>query len=210
METIKQHGEGGADGCSSGVDMLHSLKTPPGVRVCIIWYEKMAHSIVGSGLRTLLWRSSYLNMHLLGWIWGEGCSNYFSTCYFFYFYSPSQKKQTKNPNKKQSYGHGSKAGSLHKRVYSCLSWLTGEFKLQGKKTQQQMLLLIYSGRSQRSWGDSHCPSAQDECLLDTCTYITLFYIYLYIHCIYTVIINKPGPCRKQRNSVGGKVKKESG
>lgn len=36
METIKQHGEGGADGCSSGVDMLHSLKTPPGVRVCII------------------------------------------------------------------------------------------------------------------------------------------------------------------------------
>lgn len=36
METIKQHGEGGADGCSSGVDMLHSLKTPPGVRGCII------------------------------------------------------------------------------------------------------------------------------------------------------------------------------
>lgn len=45
------------------------------------------------------------------------------------------------------------------------------------------------------------PDAQDECLLDTCTYITLFYIYLYIHCIYTVIINKPGPCRKQRNGV---------
>lgn len=131
METIKQHGEGGADGCSSGVDMLHSLKTPPGVRVCIIWYEKMAHSIVGSGLTTLLWRSSYLNMHLLDWIWGEGCSNYLSTCYFsFILYSPSQRK---NPNKKQSYGHGSKAGSLHKRVYSCLSWSVGEFKLQGEK-----------------------------------------------------------------------------
>lgn len=46
-------------------------------------------------------------------------------------------------------------------------------------------------------------NAQDECLLDTCTYITLFYIYLYIHCIYTVIINKPGPCRKQRKRRGG-------
>lgn len=55
-----------------------------------------------------------------------------------------------------------------------------------------------------------CPNAQDECLLDTCTYITLFYIYLYIHCIYTVIINKPGPCRNQRNIVGGKVKRENG
>lgn len=100
METIKQHGEGGADGCSSGVDMLHSLKTPPGVRVCIIWYEKMAHSIVGSGLTTLLWRSSYLNMHLLGWIWGEGCSNYFSTCYFSFIFIPrlekKKKPQTKN------------------------------------------------------------------------------------------------------------------
>lgn len=81
---------------------------------------------------------------------------------------------------------------------------------RGKQNPTTNVALIYSGRSQRSWGDSHCPSAQDECLLDTCTYITLFYIYLYIHCIYTVIINKPGPCRKQRNSVGGKVKKETG
>lgn len=55
-----------------------------------------------------------------------------------------------------------------------------------------------------------CPDAQDECLLDTCTYITLFYIYLYIHCIYTVIINKPGPCRKQRKGVGGRVKRGNG
>lgn len=55
-----------------------------------------------------------------------------------------------------------------------------------------------------------CPDAQDECLLDTCTYITLFYIYLYIHCIYTVIINKPGPCRKQRKGVGGWVKRGNG
>lgn len=54
------------------------------------------------------------------------------------------------------------------------------------------------------------PDAQDECLLDTCTYITLFYIYLYIHCIYTVNINKPGPCRKQRKGARGKVVKERG
>lgn len=47
------------------------------------------------------------------------------------------------------------------------------------------------------------PDAQDECLLDTCTYITLFYIYLYIHCFHTVIRNKPGPCGKQRKGGGG-------
>lgn len=64
-----------------------------------------------------------------------------------------------------------------------------------------MLLLNYGGRGHRvARGGGIPPNAQDECLLDTCTYITPFYIYLYTHCIYTVNINKAGLGRKQRKS----------
>lgn len=50
------------------------------------------------------------------------------------------------------------------------------------------------------------PNAQDECLLDT--YITPFYIYLYIHCIYTVNINKQAFAESRRKSGRKERKKE--